>query len=56
MDAHEFLLLVAGELCPCGHMKSDHDEPSGDLLGEVFGACRVEGCGCEGVIDARMGD
>ena len=46
MDSFDFLRLVAGDLCPCGHDASDHEEPV--LPDEAMGACRV--CECKGVI------
>jgi len=40
----------ANELCLCGHDVSDHEEASGDLEGEVCGAC-TECEECKGLID-----
>jgi hypothetical protein len=54
IGAREYLLLVAGEVCPCGHNAGEHDEPTSDLPGdflEVMGRCLVEGCDCKGLIE-----
>lgn len=55
MEPEEFLRLVAGELCPCGHGKADHAQPLDDEayeemgLTEVMGPC--EKCDCGGVVE-----
>ena len=51
----EFLETVAGDRCPCGHSKTEHDPPDpdfkvGDLV-ETMGVCRVPRCNCKGVLE-----
>lgn len=54
MEPEEFLRLVTGDLCPCGHNKGQHSDPSPDIEGEVMGACNE--CTCNGVIDLNEVD
>jgi len=61
ITAWEYLELVAGELCPCGHYAADHDqadgsvsEPGTDMLVEDFGPCTK--CLCDGVMSVVNAD
>lgn len=45
-SASEFLELAAGERCPCGHTRGQHDRRPGDDMGP----CHVHGCVCKGLI------
>lgn len=53
LSPEEFLRLVAGDICPCGHEHEKHepgqgkDFPVGDFE-EVRGACKIDGCECRG--------
>lgn len=46
--AREMLETIAGERCPCGHLGSEHKEPTGAFEGEKWGDCRE--CDCRGLI------
>lgn len=59
MDAEmrEFLEAVAGERCPCGHSKDEHEPPYPELIlggRETLGACTR--CDCRGVIEFDDGE
>lgn len=47
--SREFLQMLGQSRCPCGHLVSRHRKSTGEIEGEVFGACRD--CGCKGLID-----
>ena len=48
-EAMKVLETLAQHRCPCGHLNQRHRKPTGDLPGEVLGACRD--CDCKGLID-----
>lgn len=56
-NAQEFLETLAGERCPCGHLKDQHEVARGrrkPLPGgfiEKMGSCREDGCDCRGLIE-----
>jgi hypothetical protein len=47
-EARKLVEIVARERCPCGHLRQRHRKASGEIDGEVFGACRD--CPCKGLI------
>jgi hypothetical protein len=49
--ATRLLETLANERCPCGHLAQRHRKPTGELHGEVMGACRD--CDCKGLLDWR---
>lgn len=52
LNASEFLELVAGERCPCGHVAGEHAAPNPEPIGtfiETMGACEL--CPCRGVVE-----
>lgn len=48
-SSEEFLEVVAGVRCPCGHHKDNHSEPNPEVELETLGPCML--CECQGLID-----
>jgi hypothetical protein len=47
-EAIKVLEIVTHERCPCGHLTQRHRKATGEINGEIFGACRD--CDCRGLI------
>ena len=52
----EVVLPTAHRICGCGHYGAHHEEPVGEVDGEVLGPCLHEGCDCKGLINIAPHD